>query len=350
MLQALVVTTIVFIGDLYSDTKKQPYVYIIFFLLIAGIGYSLSSKAEGSEITGAHGFFSGNFIRRAEPDSQEVFIKNGDSTLFCRVFGQGDPIIVIHGGPGLSQDYLLPLMARLAKNHQVIFYDQRCCGASTGKIDSQSIQIQTYLDDLESIRKHFGYKKFSVLGHSWGGFLAMQYAIFYPDSIHKLVLLNSLPASSEEYALFGQEWQKRMAPYLDELNRIKTTPAFAQGDARTIEEYYRIIFERYCYDSEKAKLLNLLMTPEAFLNGSKVYEVFNQNLFTKTYNHHEQLKQINLPTLIIHGDVDPIPPQTAENIHTSIKDSKYILMQNCGHFPYVEAPEELFKHLNQFFN
>lgn len=284
------------------------------------------------------------------PDSKEVFVKNGDTTLFCRVFGEGDPIIMIHGGPGLSQDYLLPFMSSLAETHQVIFYDQRSCGASTGKIDSQSIQIQTYLDDLESIRKHFGYKKFSVLGHSWGGFLAMQYAIFYPDSIHQLVLLNSLPASSEEYALFSQEWQKRMTPYLEELSRIKATPAFAEGDPGTIANYYRMIFERYCYHSKKAQLLNLTMTPEAFINGSKVYDVFNQNLFTRTYNYHEQLKQINLPTLIIHGDVDPIPFLTAEKTHASIKDSTYILIQNCGHFPYVETPEELFKHLNQFFN
>lgn len=66
LLQALVVTTIVFIGDLYSDTKKKLYFYIIFFLLVAGIGYSLSSKGEGAEIPQGNKLFSGNFIRKAE--------------------------------------------------------------------------------------------------------------------------------------------------------------------------------------------------------------------------------------------------------------------------------------------
>lgn len=103
----------------------------------------------------------------------KIFIKTNDAQIFCRVFGKGEPIIVVHGGPGLSQDYLLPQMAKLAQTNLVIFYDQRGCGLSTGAINEDSIQIKTFVDDLEAIRKSFGYKKVTVLGHSWGGFLAM---------------------------------------------------------------------------------------------------------------------------------------------------------------------------------
>lgn len=281
-------------------------------------------------------------------DSKEIFIKANDAQIFCRVFGKGDPIIVIHGGPGLSQDYLLPQMAKLAQTNLVIFYDQRGCGLSTGAINEDSIQIKTFVDDLEAIRKSFGYKKVTILGHSWGGFLAMQYALVHPESIHKLILLNTMPPSSEEFSLFVQEWIKRMAPYHDELKAIKDTPEFTKGNPSTIEKYYRIIFGRYCYNPEKADLLNLYMSPKASIDGAQVYEIFRQNLFTKPFNFHDQLKQLKIPTLIVHGDFDPIPPSTAEKLHESLDGSKYILIKNCGHFPYIETPEELFKQLNIF--
>lgn len=282
-------------------------------------------------------------------DANETFVKADGAQIFCRVFGKGDPIIVIHGGPGLSQDYLLPQMARLAKDHLVIFYDQRGCGRSTGEINADTMQIKIFLNDLEAIKKSFGFKKVTILGHSWGGLLAMQYANGYPESIHKLILLNSVPASSEEHAQFGQEWIKRMAPYQDELKAIKETPQFVNGDPATVEKYNRIVFRQYCCNPKNADFLNLCMSQKAAVDGAKVLALFKQNFFSKTYNFYYQLKQINIPTLIIHGDCDPVPPSSAQNIHESIKGSKYILIKDCGHFPYVEAPEELFNYLNDFF-
>lgn len=279
---------------------------------------------------------------------KEGFIKANNAELFYRIFGQGEPIIVIHGGPGLSQDYLLPEMAKLAENNLVIFYDQRGSGLSTGEINSDSMQIGIFLDDLEAVRKFFGYKSVTILGHSWGGFLAMHYAIRHPESIHKLILLNSVPGSAEEYSLFEQEYMKRLNPNLDELTAIKESKEFIEGNPATVEKYYRIIFEGAFYNSEKIHLLNLCMSSQASINLSKVNEVFEQTVFSKPFNLHDQLKQVRIPTLIVHGDYDTIPPSTALKLHESIQASKYILIKNCGHFPYIETPDELFMHLNHF--
>ena len=87
------------------------------------------------------------------------------------------------------------------------------------------------------------------------------------------------------------------------------------------------------------------MSQKACINGEKVEEIFMQNLFVKPFNLHDQLKKVRIPTLIIHGDADIIPPATAQKIHESIAGSKYILIKNCGHFPHVETPDELFKDL-----
>lgn len=313
--------------------------FISLFLVLASCFSSVYAEMPASTVKAAASVHQG---------SKEIFIETNDAQIFCRVFGKGEPIIVIHGGPGLTQDYLLPHMAKLAQANLVIFYDQRGCGRSTGAINQDSIQINTFVDDLEAIRKFFAYEKVTVLGHSWGGFLAMQYAIAHPESIEKLILLNTMSPSSEGFSLFIQEWMKRMAPYQDELSAIKKTPEFAEGNPSIIEKYYRIVFGRYCYSAKKADLLNLYMSPKASIDGAQVYEIFRQNLFAKSFNFYDQLKLLKIPTLIVHGDFDPIPPSTAETLHQNIPGSHYILIKDCGHFPYVETPDELFKQLNVF--
>lgn len=281
---------------------------------------------------------------------QERFVTVDNAKLFCRTIGKGKPLIVLHGGPGLAQDYLLPELYKLAENNFVIFYDQRGCGQSTGEINANTMNIETFVADLDAIRDTFKFKKIIVLGHSWGGFLAMHYAIAHPERVEKLILSNSLPASSEEFALFLQEWMRRMAPYQKELDAIRQSKEFAEGNSDTIAKRHRLIFRTYCYKPEKANLLNLYKSQIASINDTKVYDICRKNIFEKSFDFHKSLKLVKMPTLILHGDVDPIPPTTAQKTHESISGSKYILMKNCGHFPYVEDPDVYFKHLKTFLN
>lgn len=281
---------------------------------------------------------------------KETFVNSGEAKLFCRAIGQGKPLIVIHGGPGLTQDYLLPQMYELAKNNLVIFYDQRGCGKSTVDINANTINIESFVNDIEAIRQTFNLDKISILGHSWGGFLAMQYTIAHPKHVDKLILSNSAPATSEGYTLFGQEYMKRMEPYHKDLEKIRNSQGFHDKNTRVMEQFYRLIFRQYCYIPEKADLLNLQMTPIASLNGEKVSEILRKNVLDKPFNLNNGLRSLKVPALILHGDVDPIPPSTAQAIHDNIPGSKYVLMKNCGHFPYVEDPNTYFKHINNFLN
>lgn len=281
---------------------------------------------------------------------KEIMVPSGEAKLFCRVKGEGTPLLVIHGGPGLTQDYLLPQMYELAKNHLVIFYDQRGCGKSTVGISSNTITIETFVSDIEAIRQAFNLETLSILGHSWGGFLAMEYTIAHPECVNKLILSNSAPATSEGYALFGQEYMKRLEPYQEELNKISASQEFREGDPYLKEQYYRLIFRQYCFNPEKANLLNLHMTSEASLSGAKVSEIIRANVLDKPFNLNRDLNALKVSTLILHGDADPIPPHTASDIHNNIQGSKYILMKKCGHFPYVEDPVTYFKEINEFLN
>ena len=136
-----------------------------------------------------------------ESNGEEMFVTvDGDTKLFCRVFGKNNsPVIVLHGGPGLGQNYLLPQMAEIGKFSSAVFYDQRGTGKSSSNNNWQSDPFQTYIEDIDRLRKAFNFKKISLLSHSWGGILASLYALTYPECVDKIIYLNPVPVSSESY-------------------------------------------------------------------------------------------------------------------------------------------------------
>jgi proline iminopeptidase len=285
---------------------------------------------------------------RAEVQYEETFVDSDGARLFCRMLGKGKPLIVVHGGPGMSQDYLLPYFAQLAENNFVIFYDQRGGGRSTGEINRETINIPTFVRDIENIRHAFNLEKISILGHSWGGLLAMHYAIAHPQSIDKLILSNSSAASSEDFQVYFEEHLRRIAPFQEEFSAVCATKEFQAGEPRAVERFYRLLFRTYCYDPEKVGLLNFQQTPMAFINGGKIYEILRGKAFSNFYDLYPSLKTLNVTTLIVHGDTDTVPAATAQKIHKCVHGSKFVLLRQCGHFPFVEQEKEYFACLKEF--
>lgn len=281
-------------------------------------------------------------------EAKEVFVEATNARLFCRVMGQGKPLIIIHGGPGLSQNYLLPQMSKLAENNLVIFYDQRGCGQSTGTFDTDTDLMKIFVADLDAVRTAFGCNKAAILGHSWGGFVAMEYAIAHPEAVDKLILSNSMSATSDDLALFLAEYNRRIAPFMNELKELMESPKLDAGDPDTFTHFLRICFKTYCYNPADAYKLSLDMPPHSYTSFNKIYAAVREDIFVKPFDLREKLKKLSIKALVVHGDTDPIPVSTAENIHKSIPNSKLTVINNCGHFPYVEKPNEYFGILNTF--
>ena len=140
--------------------------------------------------------------------SQEVPVRQGlvsldDGRLFYEVVGTGDPIIVVHGGPGLDHNYLRPGLDVLATSHALIYYDQRGTGRSDFPLDSASINLAAFVSDIDALRQVMGYDKVTVLGHSFGGLIAMAYAIAHPDNVTALILMDTAEP--------GKRWQDEAA-------------------------------------------------------------------------------------------------------------------------------------------
>lgn len=269
--------------------------------------------------------------------------------LHYKTFGSGAPIIVLHGGPGMDHEYLLPQMRWLATDHEVTFYDQRGSGRSWNTaINEETMTMERFVDDLEALRERLRYERFTLIGHSWGGMLAMQYAIAHPEHLSALVLMDSIPATSTGYQAFLTESNQRTADLKVELEQIQNSEAFKKGDSPIVAKWYRLIFSKYVAKAEDAKKIALAFTPQAALNGFKIDDIFTNRYLLKEYDLRADLSTLNIPTLVIQGASDPIPAWTAQEIADAIPHSEIVILNDCGHFPYIEKPTEFFNSLKRF--
>ena len=244
-----------------------------------------------------------------EPENlscQEGFVQVDGGRLYYEKHGQGIPVIVVHGGPGLDQGYLKPQLLQLAANHQLIFYDQRGSGRSLDtQLDEKHINIHQFVKDLEDLRKSLGLEKFVLMGHSWGGLLSMQYAIDHQDHLMGLVLLSTAPADYKGQKAFLDEFGVRAKNIHNDIKPLFAFEDFKKLDAAQISTLYRKIFSMYFYDPNKLEDLTLNFSVASAQSGFKVSEEM-----TKTYWLHPSidlfphLKRLTVPTLILHGRQD----------------------------------------------
>ncbi|PCJ24187.1 MAG: hypothetical protein COA94_07565 [Rickettsiales bacterium] len=293
-----------------------------------------------------------NQISNKNTQSNQGYIQVQGGKIFYKSMGQGTPILVVHGGPGLDQTYLQPQLFEFAENHQLIFYDQRGSGKSLESTDNSSnINIEQFIADIEELRTKLGLKKIILMGHSWGGLLSMHYATKYSKNLHGLILLNTAPANHKGQKAFVDSFMERTANIKKDITPLFSYKEFEKQNANEIADLYRKVFSVYFYNQSDVKSLNLTFNVNSAKSGFKVNEKMSKTAWLETgINLLPQLKTLKVPTLILHGKQDVVPLWTAKEINSVIKGSKMITLENCGHFPYIEKPNEFKRAVNDFIN
>ncbi len=281
---------------------------------------------------------------------KEGFVSVRDGKLFYRTVGNGVPLIVLHGGPSLNQEYLLPQLYKLAENNLVIFYDQRGSGRSLEtKLDEKYINIHQFVEDLETLRISLGFDKFILMGHSWGGLLAMQYAVDHQENLIGLILLNTAPADSKGQKAFLDEFGLRTKNIHNDITPFFSYKDFKELNAPQISDLYRKLLSVYFYNSEKVKDLSLNFGVASAQSSFKVQEEMSKTFWLQpNINLFPSLKRLSVPTFILHGKQDIVPLWTAQEIKDAIPQSEIVVLDHCDHFPYIEQPSQFFSELNKF--
>lgn len=288
------------------------------------------------------------------PDPREGFAHVDGAELYFRDVGQGPPIIVLHGGPDFSHTYFLPELDRLSDSFRLIYYDQRGRGRSASGVEPEDVTIESEMEDLDGLRRFFQLESVAVLGHSWGGVLAMEYATRRPERVSHLILLNTAPASHEDVMLVRAYWRRTAAQGLEQLRAIAATPRYQSGDLEADAEYYRFHFRPALAQPEHLEpvvsRLRIGMTPEGIRKSRAIEDrLYEQTWSLDGYDLLPRLARLRIPTLVLHGDRDFIPATCTEHIARAVPGSRFVLLRDCGHFSYLERPDEVRAALTDFF-
>ena len=284
----------------------------------------------------------------------EGFVQSGPERLYVRDVGQGLPIVVVHGGPDFDHEYLLPEMDRLADSFHLVYYDQRGRGRSFSGQPPDNVTMATEVDDLDRVREWFGFDSMAVLGHSWGGLLAMEYAIRHPERVSHLILMNSAPASrADAIALRGELTRRKSPAQIERMNELSSDLRFRAGDVDTDAQYYRIHFGTTLRNPEHLDALVRRLRSAFTEDGIAAAREIENRLYEDTWQRDDYdlipaLRQLDIPTLLIGGADDFVPCDVVDHIANAIPGSRLVRLADCGHFAYLEQPDEVRSTIAEF--
>lgn len=276
--------------------------------------------------------------------SSEGYIPTKDSVrLFYRLLGEGkDTIVVFHGG-GFGASYLVPDLMPLAAHHTLLFFDQPGTGFSSVVRDTARLNINQFVQDVESVRKYFRIQKMNVLAHSNGGIVFGYYAIVYPDKIKSIILINPSAAS--------QKWQG--------INRLDSISQLLLNQNRKIYNSAPSDSIKACWDYYAVWARGKFPTPlhtrrmwgdvcncdqKNQMNPIRFYSLQSMGKWDIT----SQLSKVNARTLIVGGDKDETPVAVWEEWKKSLPNSQLLIINGAGHLPYVDNPGVFFAATEQF--
>jgi len=271
-----------------------------------------------------------------------------------RIVGGGEepgklPVLCLHGGPGAPHDYLESLEAIADTGRRAIFYDQVGCGNSS-RTDESLWNVETFVEEVGAVREALGLDRTHLFGSSWGGMLAMEYALTKPSGLASLVLSSSpasIPVWAEETGRLRSELPAEVQQVLDEHEAAGT------ADSPEYEEAMMEFYKRHVIridpmpESVQRTFAKLVESPEVYnyMQGP------NEFVITGTFKDWDitgRLGEIEVPTLVTTGRHDECTPRQAEIVHRGIAGSEWVLFEDSSHMQFAEEPERYLRVLDDF--
>ena len=249
--------------------------------------------------------------------------------IFHLEVGAGPPCLVMHGGLGVDHSQFREGLDPLGDVLRLVYYDHRGNGRS-GRPPIETLTLGQLADDADALRSHLGYEKVAVLGHSFGGCIALQYALRYPQHLARLLLVGTTAAWDYAEEIVAELHQR--APGADVLTAFLDVPAD---------------------DSEFARSQKLVATTLGFhtFDPLRVERLFGSTIWSAAAsarsrelmadcNVASRLGEIAVPTLILAGRHDFFcPPSQAARLHRGIRGSEMVVFERSGHYPFIEEAD-----------
>jgi proline-specific peptidase len=271
-----------------------------------------------------------------------------DVSLHVEIVGHGYPLLLMHGGPGADHWTMLPFR-RLADQFTLVFYDHRGNGRSTGA-PVTSMTWENLTADADALRETLGFERWAVLGHSFGGHVALEYALRYPHSLSHLVLLDTGGDA---------RWSRQNAP------ELLARRGYSPGTVRLVRRFFNgqiapkemlpamLRFGGAYYHRRGPSLLRLIARdmiqgewrtktrPEAL--------IFAGRQLLKDWTVMGRLGEISVPTLVMAGRDDFLfPPEHQAALAAGIPNARLRIIERAGHNPHSEQPGVVMQAVTDF--
>jgi len=260
------------------------------------------------------------------------FTTSDDEALIAGLrAGNGPPVLLLHGGPGLGFDYLRDLAEELAQENDVAWYQQR--GQAPSAVEGPHT-VATDVDDARRVLDALGWDKAYVVGHSWGGHLALHVAEALPDRVRGVLAVDPLgaigdgrwPEFDEEIFRRTPESVRARARELDELSMK------GEADDALALEGMRLVWPAYFADPEAAPPM-----PELRMASERSAQMV-QSINADLPKLEAGLPGIRVPVGFVHGSRSPMPIEASTDAADRIPGAWVDVVEGAGHFIWVERP------------
>lgn len=271
-------------------------------------------------------------------------LRTDDGSLYFETFGEGLPVLIINGGPGMSSKGFRSLAQPLSKKYQSILFDQRGTGRSDlFMIDSETIKMNKMVDDIETLRNHLGFERWIVFGHSFGGMLASYYVSKHPEHTLGLILSSSGGVDMELFQsldITGRLTDEE-ADSLQYWNR-----RISMGDTTHAARLKRgeFLAPAYLHDKTLVPIIAERLTQ----GNMTVNELVFQDLRNINFDCKNDLKTYDKPVLIIQGEQDIIPLSISQNTIKLFQNATLVVLKNASHYGWLEQSELYFGAIHTF--
>jgi proline iminopeptidase len=271
--------------------------------------------------------------------------------LYYRSFGvpRRGTVLTLHGGPGATHDYLLPLADLSASGYRVVFYDQLGCGRSEVPGSKVLFTVERYTEEVDAIRRALGLGRVHLIGSSWGGLLALSVARSYPSALRSLVTIGGLadvPFAEGEMGRLRRRlpaWAQRALAHFDASGR-SDDPAYVRACDLF---YHRHLCRLDPWPAELTHSLQLTARRPVYptMNGPNEFTITGT---IRYWDMSRDLAKIRVPTLVTGGRFDEVTPAVARQIHRGIPGSESVTFARSSHTPFWEERERFMRVVGDF--
>jgi proline iminopeptidase len=282
--------------------------------------------------------------------SSEGYLNVEGYRFFYRSFGEPvkGTILCLHGGPGATHDYLLPLADLAQFGYRVVLYDQLGCGKSELPKNTALFTVERAVEEVEGVRKALNLGKINLVGSSWGGLLAIAYALQHQRNLKSIVTVGGLASVPRTTAEMQRMKSQLPADVQDVMRKYEELGDYENHEyLNAVEVFYR---KHLCrlkeWPKELVYSLDHISKPVYLtMNGPNEFTIIGN---IRYWDVTHQLHKIHVPTLVTGGRFDEVSPKEASSIHRGIKGSKQVTFPNSSHLPMWEEREKFIAVVRKF--